>query len=106
MFQYAAASYPRWYVEGFAVYVMTARLTEGAADLGRFDPGRAYLPKSQAWMTIESLIAPGNNQGRANRYDKFYPQAWITVHYMNADPARHAALGRYLAALARGEVGS
>ncbi|MGL4543549.1 MAG: hypothetical protein ACRCUI_13660, partial [Polymorphobacter sp.] len=103
MFQYAAASYPKWYVEGFAEYVMTARLTEGVAELGRFDSDNAYVLKSQAWMTLESLIAPGSNRGRANRSDMFYPQAWITVPYMNADPARRVALGRYLAALARGD---
>lgn len=103
MLQYAASSYPRWYTEGFAQYLMSARIKDGVAEIGRVDSGDAYMLKDHAWMTFESLIDPNPNRGRDDRDYMFYPQAWITVHYINADPGRRQALGRYLAALAKGD---
>lgn len=102
MMQYAASSYPRWYTEGFAQYLMSARIMDGVAEIGRVDSGDAYTLKDKAWMTFESLIDPRPNRGRSSRSDMFYPQAWIAVHYINADPVRRQALSRYLAALAKG----
>lgn len=102
MLQYAASSYPRWYTEGFAQYLMSTRIKDGVAEIGRFDSGDAFMLKDNAWMTFESLIDPRPNRGRSSRSDMFYPQAWIAVHYINADAARRQALARYLAALAKG----
>jgi hypothetical protein len=103
MMQYAAASYPAWYTEGFASYLMTARIHNGIAEIGRVDSNDAYQLKDQAWMTLGALIAPGTNRERDARSDMFYPQAWVLVHYINADPERRRALSRYLTAVGKGD---
>ena len=100
MYQYASGAYPRWYVEGFAEFVGSARITADQAELGRFELGRLYPLLTSGWIPIEPML---RGQIPDAQKDMFYPQSWVMVHYINNDPARVAGLGRYLVAVGRGE---
>ena len=101
MMQYHPAPYPPWYVEGFADFVMTARIRPEWVDFGNTSPIRSsWLTSLSTWIPYEDIlfgdlrrISPG----------PFYAQSWLLVHYIMADEARRAAFVRYVQALARGE---
>lgn len=99
MYQYASGAYPRWYSEGFAELVSTARIKDGYAEIGRFEPGRIYPLLDQAWAPTEEVL---RGEGRHMSVSMFYAQAWAMVHFLSNDPARSQALGRYLRAVAGG----
>lgn len=99
---YHPAHYPAWYVEGFAEYVMTARITNDRIEVGRFNLGRAMSLVRSVWLPVDQIFS--GNLGRLNqeRMAQFYAESWLVTHYIFADPGRTAALSRYLADLHRG----
>ena len=100
MYQHASGAYPAWYVEGFAELVSTARINKGNAEVGRFEPGRLYPLLNYAWVPTSEVLA---GDGRHFDVAMFYAQSWAMVHFLSNDPARAAALARYLKAVAGGE---
>lgn len=104
MRQYFPAAYPGWYVEGFAEYLMTAKLLPDRMELGRASRDRAV------WLNTGSLLS---TQRMLTFYDQkevltfdvimFYAQAWLMTHYFYQDDERRAQLGRYLTAVAEGK---
>jgi hypothetical protein len=105
MLQYHPAAYPPWYVEGFAEYVMTARIHPDRMEFGHYNRGRAYtLSDRQNWEPWERILFPAAD-GRAAAVDsgRFYAQSWLLVHYLVRDEGRRQSLRRYFAALGRGE---
>ena len=104
MLQYAPGAYPAWYVEGFAEYFMTARFRpRGDIEVGNFSRSRGLMLTSFAWLDTDRVLfetASGLTDIGAGQY---YAQSWLLVHYFFSDPARQAALSRYLRALAEGQ---
>lgn len=103
MMQYLTGSYPAWYVEGFAEFLMTAKLESGHIDIGQFSQGRVYTAAHGRWLPIERIVSAGpdglNSEGSA----AYYAQAWLITHYFFSTPERQAALRRYLTPV-RGET--
>lgn len=98
MHQYAANAYPAWYVEGFADYFATARITDRTIDIGNFERGRAYSITDGQWLPMEGLLF-GTSAGLAREQRaQFYAQAWLVTHYFFSTPERQAALRRLLVA--------
>lgn len=96
------AAYPRWYSEGFAEYLMTARFTADHVEIGRFNPARAVALLRGTWLPIGRMLANGPGGIRSAELPQFYAQSWLMVHYILADPGRQQALARYFAARHRG----
>jgi len=97
MKQYLTAAYPGWYVEGFAEFLMTAKLEADRIDIGQFSEGRVYTVAQGRWLPIERILTAGpaglDGEGGA----AYYAQAWLITHYFFSSAERQAALRRYLA---------
>ncbi|HEX8194057.1 MAG TPA: hypothetical protein VF552_14275 [Allosphingosinicella sp.] len=105
MLQYHPAAYPAWYVEGFAEYVMTARIHPDRMEFGHYNRSRAFtLSDRQNWEPWDRILFPAAD-GRPRPVDagRFYAQSWLLVHYLVRDEGRRQSLRNYFAALSRGE---
>jgi hypothetical protein len=99
MSQYRPNAYPGWYVEGFAEYFMTARISPRRIDIGQYSPGRAYLLMEGQWLPMDRVLDGEPRSFAGEAMGRFYAQSWIATHYFFSTPERQAALGRYLVAL-------
>lgn len=104
MYQYGPGGYPPWYTEGFAEYVMTARIGSDRVEWGLHDPGRVAALQRGPWLPMTTMLAANGATVSGGKLPMFYPQAWLMVHYMNREAAPRAGLARYMAALRRGEA--
>ena len=101
MMQYHPAAYPPWYVEGFADFVMTARIRPEFYEFGDTNPIRtSWLTRGASWTPYGDILFGDLRRVGAG---PFYAQSWLLVHYIMADEARRAALVRYVQALGRGD---
>ncbi|HEV2745810.1 MAG TPA: hypothetical protein VGW34_00750 [Allosphingosinicella sp.] len=101
MLQYFPAAYPPWYAEGFAEYMMTAEFKPNQIEFGRYNRSRAsWLAYRDGWLSMDELLFSDPAELDA---PYFYAQSWLTVHYLLRDPARSAALTKFLVATSRGE---
>ncbi len=103
MSQYLTGSYPAWYVEGFAEYLMTAKLESERIDIGQFSPGRVYAAAEGPWLPIERILSAGPGGLNGDGAGAYYAQAWLMTHYFFSTSERQAALRSYLAAVGRQE---
>ena len=102
MMQYHGRVYPTWYVEGFAEYMMTARLADRTIEFGHMEPARArVLADTARWLPMEEILFGAER--RPETAGRFYAQSWLLTHYLLDDPVRLERYRAYLAALARGE---
>ncbi|MGQ0588186.1 MAG: hypothetical protein ACT4N8_01470 [Sphingosinicella sp.] len=103
MLQYAPGAYPAWYVEGFAEYFMTARFRpRGDIEVGNFSRSRGLMLTNFDWLPTDRILFGTSGGLNDIGTGQYYAQSWLLVHYFYSDPARQAALGRYLQALAEG----
>lgn len=102
MSRYYPAYYPTWYSEGFAEYVMTARIRPDRIEVGRYNPARALSLLTAPWLPVERILTTGRAGMSEGEISQFYAQSWLIVHYLFAAPDRQQALTRYLADLNRG----
>lgn len=103
MMQYLTGSYPAWYVEGFAEFLMTAKLEADRIDIGQFSEGRVYSAAEGPWLPIERIVSAGPSGLDSEGGAAYYAQAWLITHYFFSTPERQAALRRYLTPV-RGET--
>lgn len=94
--------YPAWYIEGFAEYVATAVIADGAIEVGRLAPGRISELASFPWTPIADLLT--KRQLEVRNPETYYGLSWLLTHYMSS-PERAPAFGRYLRAVAAGADG-
>jgi hypothetical protein len=102
MYQYYPATYPAWFTEGFAEYMMTAEFKPGVVEYGRPNRDRSdWL--SYKWIPLDKVLHtdPGDLEG--DEVVPFYAQSWLTVHYILRDDQRRAALAQYLEAIGKGK---
>lgn len=105
MFQMRSNAYPSWFVEGFAEYYATADVSGGRVQFGRHEPNRigALNLGANTWARMEDVLKwRVTASGRYPAY-LYYAQAWAMTHYFMSTPERTQMLGRYLAAVVRGE---
>ena len=104
MLQYFPAAYPTWYLEGFAEYVATTRLTGDSIEFGRFNEARAsWLADRSGWLPLDRLLFSDPGELRGREVSKFYAQSWLLVHYLLRDAERRRQLSRYLVAVGQGQ---
>lgn len=100
MLHYYPASYPAWYVEGYAEYFAPTGFTKEALNVGAATPGRAYSLVNDTWDPIRNILAPAKGQKQSRQ---FYEESWLLTHFMTADRARRPQLAAFLKALTSGE---
>ncbi len=101
MLQYFPASYPAWYIEGFAEMASTATLQPGGKmAFGKAASHREYSLTQSRWVPVSQLLAQSYSEFPKDA--DFYGQAWLLSHYLTFAPARKGQIYRYLGALAAG----
>jgi len=103
MLQRFAATYPRWYVEGYAELMSTLRYNEdNSFHVGDPPQDRAYQIFQMSAFDLEEMLDE-NYTLRGMDVLQHYATGWLFNHYMFFDPQRYAQLNEYLIALGQGE---
>jgi len=105
MYQNFDASFPGWFVEGFAEYYMTADIRRDGVDVGKFNEDRVLWLNHAPWMSLDDLLAQRPRVG-ARQHDTYYPLAWLVTHWFMNEPSRRPMLVAYLNGLGRGADGA
>lgn len=102
MLHYFPATYPAWYVEGFAEFFQTATFEEdGRLLIGRMSGNRALGLAFDSWVPYARLLANERDYGF-----NAYTQGWLLTHYAAFDETAGRMLREYLAAIHRGQSGA
>lgn len=101
MLEYLPATYPAWYVEGFAEIASSATLMSG----GRMEFGKAanhhgWFLTSAPWVPIKRLL--DSTYAAFPVESDFYGESWLLAHYLNFSSKRPGQLSKYLAELDAG----
>jgi tetratricopeptide (TPR) repeat protein len=103
MLQQSEATYPKWYVEGFAEYVSTVEITPERIELGRASQTRTqWLASLRLMPTRELILAGRENRNVRGGAGLFYAQSWFVTHYLSTNPERGRGLTAYLRAMNNG----
>ncbi|MDB5691431.1 MAG: hypothetical protein JWO81_494 [Alphaproteobacteria bacterium] len=101
MLEYFPATYPAWYVEGFAEIAATATLTSGSRMLyGKAADHRGWSLTSMRWVPIPRLLDA--TYASFPEDADFYGESWLLAHYLMFSPKRPGQLGKYLTELGAG----
>lgn len=103
MYENFPAAYPAWFVEGWAEYFMTTKITPSRIVVGGYNENRVYWLFNTGWLPMEDLLTKTVGEVPKDRRAIYYPQAWILMHYMRSDPERAAQMDKATAAIAKGE---
>ena len=104
MYRYFRTAFPNWYTEGFAEFMATTAFTkEGRVKVGLPAQHRAAGLLGFAPPPIERLLTQSTKDLSPTAGDVFYGRAWLLVHFLTLDPARHGQLTAYLQRLTAGE---
>jgi tetratricopeptide (TPR) repeat protein len=100
MLQYFPASYPGWYVEGFAELIGSSKvMNDGRIGYGMPAKQRGHsIASSVQWVPLQELLTR-----ESVKYLDTYGQGWALTHFFTFDNDRAAQFRRYLAALTAGK---
>ncbi len=109
MFRHTAATYPLWYIEGYADYFSTFAYDGQWAWIG-LPPNTSSNTLDQVnWGGFDRVLKPdaqlSSGLATVDGADPliFYAKAWLLTHYMMNDPERAKMLDAYMARLDKGE---
>lgn len=98
MLQYFPASYPSWYVEGFAELIGSSKmLPAGRIGYGMPAKHRGHDIAAE-WVPLQELLTKGKVWGLDT-----YAQGWALTHFLTFDNRRATQLRDYLRALTAGK---
>ena len=97
MAQNFAATYPGWFVEGFAEYYSTVSFERDRISIGKYNDNRIYWLNNGDWLPMADLLASRPKLANAEHRETYYPLAWLLTHWFMSDPARQRTLAAYLA---------
>ncbi|ESQ76513.1 hypothetical protein AEYBE204_19160 [Asticcacaulis sp. YBE204] len=104
MFQYGQVRYPAWFVEGFAEYYSTVRMKDKEFLLGMPWIGRHSQIEAVGLPIDYTTILSGKQRDLSDdKYESYYPQAWLLTHYIMTDAPRRKAFEAYLLAINNGD---
>lgn len=105
MLQTFPATYPAWYVEGFAELNGTIALNpDGSFHVGNPPLHRVAEVIELFDVPLEELFDQKHELSGLKRYQA-YSYGWLLSHYLSFEPKRQGQLAAYLKALGRGEDG-
>ena len=98
MLQYFPASYPGWYIEGFAELIGSSRMLDDG-QIGYGMPAKQRGNEIAAnWVSLQELLT----KEEVKNVDR-YAQGWALTHFFTFDKSRAGQLRQYLTALSRGK---
>jgi tetratricopeptide (TPR) repeat protein len=97
------ATYPSWYVEGYAEFFATLDLRpDGSFHVGNPPNYRASALKDIVIMPTSQLFDSERKMGGLDWLQR-YSLGWLLTHYLSLAPEREGQLSAYLTALGKGE---
>lgn len=94
-------AYPRWYDEGMAEFLASARFREDAVIVGATLTGRLRDLERFGRLPLEDLFE--DELGERTDIFRFYATAWALVHLLNSSSDGRARLLAFVSRLTRGE---
>ncbi|WP_240007704.1 tetratricopeptide repeat protein [Pseudaquidulcibacter saccharophilus] len=97
-------AYPRWYIEGFAEYYSTTRITNENALVGYGSNERIYTLLNFSKIKYEDILRDKNSSKKDDsEYESmFYAQSWILTHYLMSDPVLRSKMPEYFVKIKEG----
>ncbi|MDV3459339.1 hypothetical protein RZN05_20260 [Sphingomonas sp. HF-S4] len=104
MFQYFNATYPLWYVEGFADFIGTTNIKDDSntVRMGDASASRYLTFATTSWYPIRKLLEARSYDDLGERVDIIYAEGWLLTHYLHFGGKRDGQLEKYLTAINRG----
>jgi hypothetical protein len=104
MLEYLPATYPAWYVEGFAEIAATTSMMPGNRMMyGKAADHRSWSLTESKWIPVAQLLDA--TYASTPKESDFYGESWVLSHYLTFSPKRAGQLHRFLAELAAGIPG-
>ena len=105
MMQHFPSAYPRWYVEGFAEMMASARFDEdGSVHIGDPPQYRAAQIFQLQPFPMDEMLDPNHKLTGLDGL-QHYATGWLLAHYLSFDSERQIQLRKYLVAISSGEDG-
>lgn len=99
--EYLPATYPAWYVEGYAEIASTASLMGGGRmSYGKAASHRGYSLTSSRWVPVPQLLDATYATFPSDA--DFYGESWLLTHYLTFSEKRAPQLRKYLDELGAG----
>lgn len=99
MLQYFPATYPGWYIEGFAELIGSSTLEKDGQIMYGAPARHRGDQLVNGWIPMQEVLA---SDGPVRNLD-YYGQGWAMTHYLTMDPARSRQLRAYLQSLNAGK---
>lgn len=98
MFQYFNATYPLWYVEGFADFIGTADIKDDSDSvrLGDASPSRYLSFATTQWYPVKKLLEARSYDDLGDDVHILYAEGWLLTHYLHFGGKRDGQLAQYL----------
>lgn len=103
MYENFPAAYPAWFVEGWAEYYMTTRVSPQVVKVGEVNENRLSWLRYGIWLPLEDVVSKPRSQFSGDQLAMYYAQAWLLTHYLQSTPARAQAFNKAIQAIAGGE---
>lgn len=97
------AAYPAWFVEGWAEYFQTVKITPKTITIGDYSPMRVEWLFGATWMPLDDLLTKRVSELKGDEPGVYYAQSWLLMHYMRSVPERAAQLDAATLAISKGE---
>ena len=103
MFTYFPATYPTWYVEGFAEFWGTTKiLDKDVVEVGHPANHRFGSFELNRWMPLKTILSARSYGDVHGDVDLIYAEGWLLLRYLFEDKARAGQLQHYLTAINAG----
>lgn len=97
MFSYFPATYPTWYVEGFAEFWGSTRILPGnVVEVGHVAEHRFESVRHGRWLPISRILGARSYADIQGDSDLIYAEGWLLLRYLFDNRARAGQLERYL----------
>jgi len=103
MTAHSQATYPAWYVEGFAEFISNVQLRTNEVGIGYPARSRAWSLFAGAGMSVKELLTVNPSALSPERRSTFYARSWLLTHFLTFSADRNEQLIAYLHAINKGK---
>jgi tetratricopeptide (TPR) repeat protein len=102
MFEYFPATYPTWYVEGFAEFWGTLRILDNdVVEVGQPAGHRFASFTDNRWLPLRKILG-ARSYADVSDVDLIYAEGWLLLRYLFENKERSGQLQSYLTAINKG----
>jgi hypothetical protein len=104
MLQNFPATYPSWYIEGFAEYYGATKLLENnVISVGHGQRARYTQMRNSTWLPLRKVLTARSYSDVGDQIGALYSQGWMLVHYFANNKERRGQLQNYLNSINAGK---